>query len=78
MENERIRASCPRCFADKTKIRYQNSGPIVRIYCSECGLVFSLQEAKDHGFSDPIDYWNESVGIYYPMDDPPGDRYIKP
>lgn len=64
-----IRASCPCCFADKSRIRYQNSGPIVRIYCKECGLVYSEQNARENGFDDLIDYWNH-IGVYYPTDGP--------
>ena len=62
-----ITASCPCCYASKDKIVYQNSGPIVRIYCSECGLVYSDKDAWDHGFKDLIDYWNH-IGVYMPQE----------
>lgn len=35
-----IKANCPVCLASCEDIVYQNSGPIVRIYCSKCGVVY--------------------------------------
>ena len=66
-EVKRIEASCPKCHADPEKIIYQNSGPIVRVYCSECGFKINDYEAWDHHFKSVIDYWNH-VGIYMPQD----------
>ena len=40
---------------------------IVRIFCSECGLVYNDKEARGDGFSNLIDYWNH-IGIYMPQD----------
>lgn len=45
-EFKQIKACCPNCHAFKDKIIYQNSGPIVRVYCSECGLVYNEGDAK--------------------------------
>ncbi len=64
-EFKEIKASCPCCYASKDKIVYQNSGPIVRIYCSDCGLVYNDKDARDNGFRDLIDYWNH-IGMYLP------------
>lgn len=58
-----IKASCPYCFASKDKIIYQNSGPIVRIYCSECGLVYNDNDTRTKDFNDLIDFWNH-IGVY--------------
>ncbi len=66
-EFKEIKASCPCCHAGKDKIVYQNSGPIVRIYCSNCRLVFSDKDARDDGFRDLIDYWNH-IGVYMPLE----------
>ena len=62
-----IKAFCPCCYASKDKIIYQNSGPIVRIYCSECGLVYNDNDARTKGFNDLIDFWNH-IGVYMPQD----------
>ncbi len=62
---KRIEAYCPRCFASNDKIVFQNSGPIVRIYCSVCGLVYNDKDAWDNGFSNLIDYWNH-IGVNNP------------
>ncbi|MCR4779834.1 MAG: hypothetical protein K5876_01920 [Ruminiclostridium sp.] len=67
-----IRACCPDCFASADKIAYRNCGPIVRIYCTVCGLVYNDGDAKKNGFDHLIDYWNH-IGVYYPQDDPPND-----
>lgn len=64
---KQIKAYCPNCYAGPDKIIYQNSGPIVRIYCSECRLVYSNIEAHKKGFDDIIDFWNH-IGIYMPHD----------
>ena len=66
-EFKEIKASCPCCNASKDKIVYQNAGPIVRIYCSDCGLVYNDKDARDNGFSDLIDYWNH-IGVYMPCE----------
>ena len=63
----KIRANCPCCMAACTDIVYQNSGPIVRIYCTKCGLIYKESDAWDHGFENIIDYWNH-LGIYMPQD----------
>ncbi len=62
-----IKANCPSCRTSCDDIVYQNSGPIVRIYCSKCGLVYNEDDAKKNGFDNIIDYWNH-IGIYMPMD----------
>ena len=59
----KIEASCPHCGAPKEKIVYQNSGPIVRIYCSECHFVCDESEAWENGYQDVIEYWNH-IGAY--------------
>lgn len=41
----KIAANCPCCFAFSDDIVYQNSGPIVRIYCKKCGLVYNEDDA---------------------------------
>lgn len=61
-----IKTYCPCCQAYCDDIVYQNSGPIVRIYCSKCGLVYNEGDAKKNGFENIIDYWNH-IGIYMPM-----------
>ena len=66
-EFKEIKASCPCCYASKDKIVYQNSGPIVRIYCSDCGLVYNDMDARAKGFNNLIDFWNH-IGIYMPQD----------
>lgn len=63
----RIKANCPSCLADCDNIVYQNSGPIIRIYCSKCGLVYNDNNARKNGFDDVIAYWN-NIGIYLPQD----------
>lgn len=67
-EFKQIKACCPNCHAFKDKIVYQNSGPIVRIYCSECGLVYNDGDAKRAGYVDVIDFWNDHIGVYMPQD----------
>lgn len=44
-----IKANCPVCLAGCEDIVYQNSGPIVRIYCSKCGVVYNDYDAKKMG-----------------------------
>lgn len=61
-----IKANCPSCLSGCDDIVYQNSGPIVRIYCSKCGLIYNDGDAKKNGFNDVIEYWNH-IGIYMPM-----------
>lgn len=65
--NDRIKACCPQCLACPEKIVYQNSGPIIKIFCSECWLVYSETDAHKNGFKDVIDYWNH-IGVYMPHD----------
>ncbi len=67
MKYKKIKANCPACMASCDYIVYQNSGQIVRIYCSKCGLVYNENDAKKNGFSDIIDYWNH-IGEYFPCD----------
>ena len=62
-----IKANCPVCLASCEYIVYQNSGPIVRIYCSKCGVVYNDYDAKKNGFKDIISYWNH-IGVYMPHD----------
>lgn len=62
-----IKANCPVCLASCEDIVYQNSGPIVRIYCSKCGVVYNDNDARKHGFKDIISYWNH-IGVYMPHD----------
>lgn len=67
IRKKEIKAYCPNCYASPDKIVYQNSGPIVRIYCSQCGIVYNESNAKKAGFSDIIDFWN-NIGIYMPQE----------
>lgn len=67
IEKKKIRAYCPNCYANPDKIVYQNSGPIVRIYCSECWIVYNDAEAHKEGFDSIIDFWNH-IGIYMPQE----------
>lgn len=62
-----IKANCPVCLASCEDIVYQNSGPIVRIYCSKCGVVYNDNDARENGFKDIISYWNH-IGVYMPHD----------
>ena len=62
-----IKANCPCCLAFRDDIVYQNSGPIVRIYCKKCGLVYNEDDAKKNGFSHVIEYWNH-IGVYMPQE----------
>ena len=45
----KIKAYCPNCYASPDKIVYQNSGPIVGIYCSEYRIVNNDLDAKKAG-----------------------------
>lgn len=65
---KRIEANCPCCLTSYDDIVYQNSGPIVRIYCTKCGLVYNESDAWKNGFRDVIDYWNH-MGVYMPQDE---------
>lgn len=67
IEKKKIRAYCPNCYASPDKIVYQNSGLIVRIYCSECWIVYNDAEAHKKGFDSIIDFWNH-IGIYMPQE----------
>ena len=42
--HHRIVENCKNCHAEPEEIVYQNSGPIVRVYCPKCG--FSITEDK--------------------------------
>ena len=57
-----IKSGCPRCHASVKKIEYQNCGPIVKIFCTECHLRYFDFDAIDSGYSDLIDYWNHLGG----------------
>ena len=67
---KKIIACCPNCFAypDNDKIHYQNSGPIVRIFCRQCGYVVNDWEAWKNGYNNIIEYWNNHIGIYMLQD----------
>ena len=65
---KKIEASCPCCLASEENIVYQNFGPIVRIYCKQCGLVYNDQDAWKNGFDNLIDYWNH-IGTYLPHEE---------
>lgn len=54
----RIKIGCPRCGCDRTKIRYQNSGPIVRLRCPECGLTVDDRAVIKGRFEDIFRFWN--------------------
>jgi hypothetical protein len=41
----------------------------VRIYCSECGIVYNEADAHKNGFDNIFDFWNH-IGIYMPQDEP--------
>ena len=60
---KKIKANCPRCLTPHNDIIYQNSGPIIRIYCPNCGLIYNEKDAHNNGFENIIDYWNH-IGIY--------------
>lgn len=62
---KKIEANCPSCWAFSDDIVYKNSGPIVRIYCSKCGLVYNEEDAHKNGYDNIIDFWNH-IGIYCP------------
>lgn len=69
VNQKKKKANCPCCFTSCDEIVYQNSGPIVRIYCSKCGLVYNEKDAWNNGFKDVIDFWNH-IGVYMPQDWP--------
>ncbi len=64
---KKIIANCPCCLTGCEDIVYKNSGPIIRIYCSKCGLVYNENDAHKNGFKNIIDYWNH-IGVYMPQD----------
>ena len=64
---KKIKANCPCCLADCDDIVCKNSVPIVRIYCSKCGLVYDDTDALENGFKDVVDYWNH-IGVYMPQE----------
>ena len=55
---KKITAPCPCCHAGKDKIVYQNAGPIVRVFCTHCGLTYKDEDAWDNDFRNIVDYWN--------------------
>jgi hypothetical protein len=59
-EFKKVESKCPMCLAKPSEIVYQNSGPIVRVYCTKCGYICSDMDAKVAGFPDVIDYWNRT------------------
>ena len=61
----RIIKPCPRCGAAPRKIEFRNSGPIIRIGCTECR--YNIGEDVDSGrigIDALIDYWNEQEVPY--------------
>ena len=68
MEFKKIKANCPVCLAYPDAIKYQNSGPIMRVYCSKCGTIWNEEEARKAGYDNIIDYFNNSIGLYYVCD----------
>ncbi len=62
MHTGEITEPCPRCGCDAKKIVYQNSGPIVNIYCPECRFLISETEAWKKGYKRIFDCWNALAG----------------
>ena len=60
MENSdnKIKRGCPKCGCDRKKIRYQNSGPIVRLSCPDCGFAVDDRAVIDGSFDDIFKFWN--------------------
>ena len=56
--DNQIKIGCPRCGCDKKKIIYQNSGPIVRLRCPECGLAVDDRAVVDGRFDNIFKFWN--------------------
>lgn len=57
-EDNQIKIGCPRCGCDKKNIIYQNSGPIVRLRCPECGLAVDDRAVIDGRFDNIFKFWN--------------------
>ena len=56
---------CPKCRLNYEVI-YQNLEDRKRIYCSYCGLMYNVQDARRHGYDNLIDYW-KSIAEYLPQ-----------
>ncbi len=67
LAENKIKANCPCCLSSCEDIVYQESGQVVRIYCTQCGLVYNENDAQKKGFKNVIDYWNH-IGVYMPQE----------
>ena len=61
MTDYKIIAPCSKCGCDAKKIIYQNSGPIVAVWCPMCRFRIYDFEAWKKGYRGTtaiFDYWN--------------------
>ncbi len=66
-DNE-IRACCPCCDGSPKDVEILNSGPITRIHCKNCGIVYNENDALKEGYKDIVAWWNHK-GIYIVHDE---------
>ena len=61
-----LTSPCPKCGCKPEKIRYYNSGPIVRLVCPDCSYhVYDYQawEQGLNGIEGLVEYWNKILPI---------------